>query len=63
MAFKEDTFDSNFKSVSYLLTSPLEPHEHWGHAGLAVHQPHLLSELRVLEHALLVQLYALLQDA
>ena len=47
----------------YLLTSSLEPHEHRGHAGLAVHQPDLLPELGVLEHALLVQLNPLLQDA
>ena len=64
IAYKEDTFASNFLSAgSYLLTSSLEPHEHRGHTGLSIHQPHLLPELRVLEHALLVQLYALLQDA
>ena len=47
--------------LSYLLAASLEPHEHRGHAGLAVHQPDLLPELCVLEHALLVQLNALLQ--
>ena len=64
MAYKEDTFASNFLSAgSYLLTSSLEPHEDWSHTGLSIHQPHLLPELCVLEHALLVQLNTLLQNA
>ena len=64
LTYKEDIFAGYFLSAgSYLLTSSLEPHEHRGHTGLSIHQPHLLPELRVLEHALLVQLYALLQDA
>ena len=44
----------------YLLAAPLEPHQDWSNAGLAVHQADLLPELGVLEHALLVQLYPLL---
>ena len=59
------TRDKNQKILtkSYLLAASLEPHEHRGHAGLSVHQSDLLPELRVLEHALLVQLNPLLQYA
>ena len=46
--------------VSHLLAASLEPHQDWCNAGLAVHQPDLLPELRVLEHTLLVQLNPLL---
>ena len=47
----------------YLLAAPLEPHQDWSNAGLAVHQADLLPELGVLEHALLVQLDPLLEDS
>jgi hypothetical protein len=47
----------------YLLAAALEPHENRRHTALTVHQPHLLTQLRELKQTLLVQLYALLEDA
>ena len=60
MGSDEIFFGCLTRYFSYLLTAALEPHEDGGHAGLAVHQSDLLPELRVLEHALLVQLNPLL---
>ena len=61
--FSHQKYFNKNSSASYLLTSSLEPHEDRSHAGLSIHHPHLLPQLSVLEHALLVQLYSLLQDS